>query len=57
MAMPNDRIKHLWKHGIHWAVKKNADRSWYRGKDDMEWKAGLPPGVKVQEANRTFLED
>lgn len=54
--MPNESVKHIWNHGLHWAIKKNADRYWYRRKDDVEWKSGLPPGVTVQEANRAFRE-
>jgi hypothetical protein len=54
--MTHDIVKHIWNHGVHWAIKKNADRYWYRGTDDVEWKPGLPPGVKIQEANRAFRE-
>jgi hypothetical protein len=55
-TMTNETVKHIWNRGLHWAIKKNTDRYWYRGKDDVEWKCGLPPGVTVQEADRAFRE-
>lgn len=51
--MPHDDVKHVWNRPA-WAIKKENDRYWYRGKDDADRKEGLPPGMKFQEAERAF---
>ncbi len=52
--MPNDIVIELWHHGGHWCLKKSEDQYWYKGKHDTEWKFGLPPGMKPQDAARAF---
>ncbi|WP_447986386.1 hypothetical protein [Nitrospira sp. Nam74] len=52
--MQNEIVTHIWNRGFYWTIKKSVDGYWYRGKDDLEWKSGLPPGVNVAEANRAF---
>jgi hypothetical protein len=52
--MPNDIVIELWHHGGHWSLKKSSDQYWYKGKDDTEWKVGLPPGMKPQDVARAF---
>jgi hypothetical protein len=52
--MPNDTVIELWHHGGHWSVKKSDDQYWHKAKDGTEWKAELPPGMKLQDAVRAF---
>lgn len=47
----------LWHHGGHWCLKKSGEQCWYRGKNDTEWKSGLPPGMKPQERHGLFDQD
>lgn len=55
--MTHDIVIELWHHGGHWALKKNGDEYWHKGKGDSEWKAGLPPAMKPQDAARTFRSE
>jgi hypothetical protein len=48
--MPNDIVIKLWHHGGHWCLKKSDHQYWYKAKKDTTWKAGLPPGMKPQDA-------
>jgi len=52
--MSNDIVIELWHHGGHWCLKKRDDEYWHKSKADTEWKAGLPPGMKPQDAARAF---
>jgi len=44
--MTHNIVIELWHQGGHWSLKKNDDQYWYKGKDDTEWRVGLPPGMK-----------
>jgi hypothetical protein len=46
LPMSNDIVIELWHRGGHWCLKKSDDQYWYKGKEQTEWKPGLPPGMK-----------
>lgn len=52
--MAQDIIIELWHRGEHWSLKKTAEQYWYKGRNDTDWKAGLPPGMNPQDAARAF---
>jgi hypothetical protein len=54
--MPDDIVIQIWHHGNHWSIKKSGEQYWHRGKNETEWKSGLPAGMTPQDAARAFRE-